>query len=181
MRKSIIGTSLLIFAIALMMIIAPEAWLKVTVIMLGVFALGNGLYNLIIVRPLITESNYNRIITIRAVASIVVGLAAVLLPLILVEIIWTVMIYILATYLILSATAELISLAQLKTAGLSQKILTTEIIASFALAIILFVLAGDIAYIFIRVIGCLLLVGSIGLAFWEWKNRSLRIEVEQVD
>ncbi len=181
MRKSIIGTSLLVFVIALLMIIAPEAWLKVTVIVLGVFALGNGIYNLIAVRPLVTEGSFQKIITIRALVSIVVGIAAITLPLLLVEIVWTIMIYILATYLILSAIAELISLAQLKSAGLPGRILTTEIIASFALAIILFVLAGEIAYLFIRVIGCILLVGSIGFVIWEWKNRSLHIEVEEVE
>ncbi len=181
MRKSIIGTSILVFAVSLIMIISPEAWLKVTVIMLGVFALGNGVYNFIVIRPLVTESGYQRIITIRAITSIVVGLAAITLPLMLVEVIWTIMIYVLATYLILSAIAEFISLSQLKQAGLSQKVVTTEIIVSFALAILLFVLPRELALIFIRIIGCILLVGSIGLAAWEWKNRSLKIEVEEVD
>ncbi len=181
MRKSIIGTSFLVFAISLMMIISPETWIKVTVIILGVFALGNGVYNFLAVRPLITEANFNKIITIKAITSIVVGIAAIALPLILAELIWTIMIYVLATYLILSAIAEFISLSRLKEAGISSKVITTEIIASFALAILLFIMPGEIAIVFIRVIGIVLLIGSIGLAFWEWKNRSLRIDVEQVD
>ncbi len=181
MRKSTIGISLLIFALALLMIIAPEAWLKVTVIILGVFALGNGVYNLIYVKPLIEGDGFKKIVAIRAVTSIAVGLAAIFLPLILVEIVWTIMIYILATYLILSAISELISLAHLKAAGLSEKILTTEIIGSFVLAVILFVLAGEIALIFIRVVGVLLLISSVGFIVWEWKNRSLKIEVEEVE
>ncbi len=181
MRKSIIGTSILVFAISLIMIISPEAWLKVTVIMLGVFALGNGLYSLISIRPLVTESGYKKIITIRAITSIAVGLAAIALPLVLVEVIWTIMIYILATYLILSAIAEFISLSQLKQAGVSQKAITTEIIVSFILALLLFLLPNEIALTFIRIIGIVLLLGSIGLAAWEWKNRSLKIEVEEVE
>ncbi len=181
MRKSIIGSSLLIFAIALLMIIAPEAWLKVTVIILGLFALANGAYNLIHVRSLIEGASYKKIVTIRAITSIIVGFAAISLPLLFVEIVWTVMVYIMATYLILSAIAELISASKLKEVGISQKVITTEIIASFVLAIILFILAGEIAYIFIRVIGIILLLFSISLAVWEWKNRSLKIEVEEVE
>ncbi len=181
MRKSIIGTSFLVFAIALMMIISPEAWLKVTVIILGVFSLGNGIYNFISIRPLITEINFNRIVTIRAIASIAVGLAAITLPLVLAGIIWTVMIYVLAAYLLLSSFAEFISLSRLKEAGISTKVLTTEIIASASLAVLLFLMPGEIALVFIRAIGVILLLGSIGLAGWEWKNRSLRIDVEEVD
>ncbi len=181
MRKSIIGTSFLVFIIALLMIISPEAWLKVTVIVLGVFALGNGVYNLVSVRPLVEENNFKKIITIRAITSIAVGIAAITLPLVLGEVIWTIMIYVLATYLVLSAIAEFISLSQLKAAGLSQKVLTTEIIASIALAILLFIMPGEIALVFIRIIGIVLLLGSIGLVVYEWKNRSLKIEVEEVE
>ncbi len=181
MRKSIIGTSLLVFAIALIMIISPETWLKVAVIIMGVFALVNGLYNLISVRPLIEESTFNRIITIRAIVSIVVGVSAIALPLLLAELIWTMMVYILATYLLLSAIAEFISVSRLKEAGLSEKALTTEIIASFVLSILLYIMPGEIALIVIRVIGIIILIGSIGMVVWEWKNRSLHIDVEEVE
>jgi len=172
MRKSIIGTGVLILVISLMMIISPETCIKVAVIVLGIGGVVNGIYNLLAVRSFVADQTFKRIITIRGLLSIVVGLVAVILPLFLAETIWTIMIYMLAIYLIISAAMEIISTFHLKKEGIPTKMFTIEIISSIILAIILFVIPAALGLNLIRIIGIALLVVSVGLLIWEWRTSS---------
>src|SRR5574344_839652 len=103
MRKSHIALGILVGCIGLMMLFAPAEWIKVTIILLGIGAVINGIYNLKTVRTLVSDSTYQQVISIRGISSIVIGILAILLPLIIAGIVWTIMIYILGVYLLLSA------------------------------------------------------------------------------
>lgn len=180
MRKSIIGIIFLLFVVGLTMVIAPQTWIQIIVIALGVFAFGNGLYQLLFVRNKIYDVNIKRIILIRGIVSTIVGLLAITLPLILAGTVWTLMLYILAGYLLLSSIAEFISLKHLREAGMANKFITTEIIASFALSILLFILPGTIALVLVRIIGVIAIIVSISLGIWEWQGKNTEIKVEQI-
>ena len=100
MRKTYIGIGILAIIIGLMMLIVPHQCIKAIVIILGVFSVANGVYNLFAIRRLIADSDFAITITIRGIISIIVGLLAILLPLIFAGVIWTIMVYILAFYLL---------------------------------------------------------------------------------
>ena len=82
MRKTYIGIGILSIIIGLMMLIVPHQCIKAIVIILGIFSIGNGIFNLFSIRKLIADSNFVKTITIRGTISIIVGLLAIFLPLV---------------------------------------------------------------------------------------------------
>lgn len=179
MRKSYIALGILAGVIGLMMLFAPTEWIKVTVILLGIGAVINGIYNLKTVRNLVTDTDYRRMITIRGFFSIVVGFLAVFLPLLIAGIVWTVMIYVLGVYLLLSAGSELFALTKLKEAHIDTKPYMYEVFFSIGLAVLLFIMPAAFGVIIVRIIGILIFLASAGFIFREWKNKPLLVYPEQ--
>ena len=74
--------------------------IKAVVILLGIEALANGVYQLLYTRKLYSDVTFQYSVLIRGMFSIVVGLLACFLPLRFAQIMWTVMLYVLAFYLL---------------------------------------------------------------------------------
>lgn len=172
MRKTYIGIGLLTAVVGLLMLFAPDAWTKVVVIILGVAAIVNGIFNLFYVRSVISDRSYRRAIILRGIISIVVGLVAVVLPLALAATVWTVMLYVLAAYLLVSAALEVYATVKLKASGINVKPYYGEIIGSAVLAVVLFVIPAQLGLVLIRICGALLVITGAGVIIWEWKNRN---------
>ena len=81
MRKTYVLLAILVAIIGLMMIFSPENCIKVAVIILGMTALINGIYNLVTVRNLLEDQMFRNVMTVRGVVSICIGALAVILPL----------------------------------------------------------------------------------------------------
>lgn len=171
MRSYFIGTGILVATIGLMMLIAPEACVKVIVILIGISSIVNGFYNLIEVRKMIQDLNFRIVITVRGIVAIIVGLAAVMLPMVFAGTVWTIMIYALAVYLLFSAGMEIYGAMKMKSAGVHIKAFTVEIIGSVVLAIILFAMPAAIGVTIIRIIGAFVMVGGFGFIVWSWQNK----------
>lgn len=180
MRKAYISTGILSAVIGLLMIFAPEACIRVTVIVLGIAAIVNGLYNAVYVRRLLDDEYFGRVALVRGIASIVVGAAAVALPLALAGAVWTVMLYLLGAYLLLAALAEIYLTAKIRQAGYGTAYYWGEIALSIILAAILFAMPASIGIMLVRVLGALLIVFGAGFVVWEWRNRPLVIEPDSV-
>lgn len=172
MRKSIIGTGVLLLIISLMMIISPELCVKVSVIALGVGGIINGIYNLFTVRSYVADKTFKQVVAIRGLLSIAVGLVAIILPIFLAATIWNILIYVLAIFLLLSAGMEIVSTLRLKKEGIPIKVFTIEIISSIILALILFIIPATVGLALIRIIGIILLLASISLVILEWRSQS---------
>lgn len=170
MRKSYIGIGVLAIIIGLMMLIVPHQCIKVIVIILGIFAVANGTYNLFSVRRLIADSDFVMTITIRGVISIVVGFLAILLPLVFANFLWTIMVYTLAFYLLVSSVMEIFSTKKMKNVGINTKPYILEIIGSIIIAIILFIIPAKIGTLIIRLLGIAIALFGIGLLLAEYKN-----------
>jgi len=179
MKKSYIALGILAAIIGLMMLFAPTEWIKVTVIVLGIGTIINGLYNLKTVRILVTDTDYQRLISIRGFTSIAIGVLAVLLPLLIAGIVWTVMIYILAVYLLLSAGTELFALSKMKEAGIDTRPYMYEVFFSIGFALLLFIMPEKFGIIIVRILGILILLAAAGFIFREWKNKPLIVYPEQ--
>ena len=178
MRKSYLMLAALTAIIGIMMILAPTECVKVSVIVLGIAAIINGLHSLVSVRNVLPDSAFCTTETIKGFSSIILGALAVLLPLVFAGILWTVMMYIIAVYLVLSGIAEIFNITQLKAANLETHSFSTEAIISIVLAIILFCLPAKIGVIIIRLGGTALLIGSAVCIYLEWKHKPLSIEAE---
>lgn len=179
-RKSYIGIGILTIVIGLMLLIAPKECIKVIVIALGIASIINGIYNLISLRNLVADPDYTKLITVRGIVSIVIGALALFLPLFIAGVIWTVMIYILAVYLLASALLELYGTTKMKQAGIDTKPYIGEFIGSILLAIILFLLPAEIGTVLVRILGIIIFLFGIGFLVWEWKTRPVIVYSEVI-
>ncbi len=180
MRKTYLSIGILSAVIGLLMIFAPEACIKVTVILMGITAIINGLYNLFTVRTLLQDTYFSRVVTTRGIISLVIGIIAVALPLVLAGTLWTIMLYVLGGYLLLSAFSEVYMTAKIKQAGYGTKYYLGEIILSVILAVILFTMPAAIGYTLVRILGILLILFGAGFIGLEWKNRPLIVTPDSV-
>ncbi len=173
MRKSYLGVGLLSIVAGLLMLFSPEAWTKVVVIVLGIGAIVNGLFNLIYVRRVFDDTYFRRSIIIRGLLSLVVGLVAVILPLAMAAAIWTVMVYMLAAYLLVSALLELFATVRLRSSGMDVRPYYGEIVGSIILAVVLFVIPAQVGVLLVRICGVLLVLSGAGILAWQWRNRGM--------
>ena len=172
MRKSFIGIGILLAIVGLLMLFSPDAWIKAVVIIVGIAAILNGIFNLIQLRNMILDRSYKRTILIRGIISIIIGLIAVIMPLTVAASIWAIMLYILAGYLIISSILELYATIKIKNSGLDTKPFYGEIIGSTVLAIVLLLMSTKgFGLILIRILGILVILFGIGIIFWEYKNK----------
>lgn len=179
-RKSYIGIGILAIIIGLMMLIVPQQCIKAIVVILGVFSIGNGIYNLFSIRKLIADSNFVKAITIRGTISIIVGVLAIFLPLVFAGILWTVMVYSLAFYLLISSGMEIYSTIKMNQFGINTKPYIAEIIGSIVIAIILLIIPAKIGTLIVRLLGLAIMIIGIGLLFFEIKSKPLIVHAEEV-
>lgn len=180
MRKTYIGIGVLAIIIGLMMLIVPHQCIKAIVIILGVFSVANGVYNLFAIRRLIADSDFAITITIRGIISIIIGLLAILLPLIFAGVIWTIMVYILAFYLLISSGMEIYGATKMKKVGINTKPYIAEIIGSIIIALILLIIPAEIGTLIVRLLGIAIMIVGIGLLFFETRNKTLIVYAEEV-
>lgn len=181
MKKSLLGMGILAFVIGLMMLIAPQEVVKVAVIVIGSAAIINGIFNLVKVRKLVADASFEKLITTRGIISIIIGAIAIVFPILFAETIWTVMIYMLAVYLLVSAGLELYGATKLRAAGISTKMFNTEIGISIITAIILFLIPATIGKVIIRILGLVIILAALGYLYWEWKNKPEYVYSEEIE
>ena len=180
MRKTYMVIGILAIIIGLLMLIVPHQCIKAIVIILGVFSVANGVYNLFAIRRLIADSDFAITITIRGIISIIVGLLAILLPLIFAGVIWTIMVYILAFYLLISSGMEIYGATKMKKVGINTKPYIAEIIGSIIIALILLIIPAEIGTLIVRLLGIAIMIVGIGLLFFETRNKTLIVYAEEV-
>lgn len=179
MRRSYLGMGFLSLIAGLLMLFSPDAWIKVVVIVLGVAAIVNGLFNLLYVRRVFDDAYFRRSIVVRGLLSLVVGLLAVILPLALAAAVWTAMVYMLAAYLLVSALLELFATIRLRSSGVDTRPYYGEIVGSIILAVVLFVVPAQLGVLLVRIFGGLLVVSGICFLVWQWRNRGVEYYVHR--
>lgn len=181
MDKNKFLLSVLVAVLGLMMVISPDAFIALVVIILGVGSVVNGIFVLATTRNLILDPQYKVIMTIRGVMAIIVGSLAVLLPLGIAAVVWKFMAYTLAIFLIISAGLELYGVNKLYRNGIMIRQSVIEVVISLILAVVLFIIPAEIAGgVIVRVCGVLLLAAGIISGIMQWRNRPLVITPEAV-
>ncbi|MCK9169963.1 MAG: DUF308 domain-containing protein [Treponema sp.] len=182
MRKTNFMLGILLAVVGLLMIVAPDKCIKAAVVILGLEAIANGIFSLIKIRQLISDKDFQSAVLIRGIISIIIGLLAVILPLRFAAAMWTVMLYVLAAYLLLAALLELYAVAKLRNTGIERKQYVVEAIVSIICAVILFIIPQQAGMVIIRILGVVVLLVSLIYVLYEWRNRPIVIDnVEVVD
>ena len=182
MRKTDFLLGVLLAVVGLMMIVDPGKCIKITVILLGLEAIVNGVFCLVKVRQLISDKDFQIAVLIRGIISIIIGVLAVVLPLRFAATMWTAMLYMLAAYLIVAVILELYAVAKLRDTGIERKRYIIEAIVSVISAIILFIIPQQIGVTVIRILGVVVLLVSVVFLLYEWRNRPIVVDnVEVVD
>ncbi len=169
--KSYIIMGCVCILLGLVMLIVPKGFVTAAVIAIGIAAIVNGILNFVSVRKLVDDAAFRTAITIRAVLSIIAGLVAVFLPIFFAGTIWTIVVYILAAELIVSAIIELYGIWKLRGAGLPYGVYLTEAIVSILLAAVLFAIPAAIGLTLIRIIGARVIIAGAGEIIWSVKTK----------
>jgi uncharacterized membrane protein HdeD (DUF308 family) len=157
----------LLLLLGLVMLFAPLSFISALVACTGIIAVVNGIINLFSVRNLLDDAGFQRAFTLRAILNIVVGLAAVTVPVFFAGLVWTVIIYVLAAQLVLSAIIGLYGICKMHQAKLPYGTHLAEAIVSLLLAAVLFAIPASIGLILIRLMGVLIVIAGIGSIIWN--------------
>lgn len=172
----------LLSVIGALMLFFPAQCVSAVVILLGLGAVINGIYNLLHTRKLIADSSFQSAVTLRAAVGIVIGLLALFLPLLFARALWTFMLYALAVYLLLNAAFGLFIVGKLHDSGIDRKQFLLDAIISFAASAAMFIIPAKIGFTVVRIAGAALLVVGALYLFYIWKNRSPeQVKAEVID
>lgn len=166
--------------IGLMVFSSPEQFVKMIVIILGVASLANGAFNLSCMSDFIENPFFKKDLKLRGWSSVAVGLLAIFLPMAFAATLWTVMLYVLAFYMLASAVLETYAVIKLKGEGIPVKHYAGEIAVSFAIAVFLIAVPGKIGLLLVKILGLSLIAFGIILGLVSVKNRDLVIEPDSV-
>ncbi|MBR4385360.1 MAG: DUF308 domain-containing protein [Treponema sp.] len=187
MDKKNITTGILLTAVGLLVLLNPETCIKVIVILLGLFSLVKGIYDLAKMRSVSEDGLYRRVLVIQAVVSIVMGIVAVAAPFALfsvVQDIVRIMLYVLAVYLILEGLACFFMVLKLKEGDAEEGVVKSFVhqgLCSLLVAVILFLLPQNFGILIVRALGCIFIIGAVITLLYTWHNRPLVIEPDAVE
>lgn len=164
---------ILMILLGLVMLIAPDSFIGVFWVIIGIAVILEGFVTLFSVRPEIADPRIRRKLLVRGVLGIAVGLVAVFLPMLAAGVSWTAMLYILAIEMIASAAMEFFVARDLRALGLPARYSIIEALLLLALAVILLMFPLQIGIIFVRIAGvAVIIAGGVGL--YRWKTFGFR-------
>ena len=182
MKRWYLFSGIMAAVLGLLVIIFPSFWIKLVVIMIGLAAIGYGIYSLKFTKSLSEDLGYRRTILIKSIVSIISGVMAVLFPLAIGGAAWTAMIWILIFYLMLSAAAGFYAAALLKDSGIERKRYIIENLLLLVVAILLILISPrSLGNAIIRLIGIIVMVGGIGLILFDVFTNRNTVEGEVVE
>lgn len=174
---------IIIAIISLLMIFIPNTCIKVIVILVGAATLINGIYTLVKFYDLNNDKTYKKILLIKCITGIIIGLIAVLFPIFLmksISAIWNIITFILAFYCVVYAMAGFFSSAFVKNLDEDvRKRITSESFIYLLIAIILFVIPiGAVIETIFRIAGIVALVIAIIIIAREFTTKKDNIETK---
>lgn len=182
MDKNRIFLGLVTVILGLSLLISPGTFISIFVIILGIAAVIDGIFILAASRNLILDPQYNMIVTIRGILSIVVGAVSVVLPMAVANIAWKIMAYALAVYLLVSSGMQIYTITKLHRNGIMIRQSMIEVLTSVLLALALFVIPSQVAGKFlVRLFGLALVIFGGGTAFLQWRNRPVTVVPDSVE
>ena len=182
MKRWYLFSGILAALLGLLVIIFPAFWIKLVVVIIGLAAIGYGIYSLKFTKVISDDAGYRKTILIKSIVSIVAGAMAVLFPLAIGGAAWSAMIWVLIFYLLLSGAAGFYAAALLKDSGVERKRYIIENLLLLAVAVVLILISPrSLGNAIIRLIGIIVLVGGLCLILFDvFSNRNI-VEGEVVE
>ena len=182
MKRWYLFSGILAALLGLLVIIFPSFWIKLVVVIIGLAAVGYGIYCLKFTKVLSEDTGYRRTILIKGIVSIVAGVMAVLFPLAIGGAAWTAMIWVLIIYLMISAAAGFYAAALLKDSGVERRRYIIENLLLLAVAVVLILLSPrDLGMAIIRLIGVVVLVGGVALILFDVLSNRGEVKADVVE
>lgn len=179
MKKWNMYYGIIMALVGLLVIIFPAFWVKVVVILLGLAAVAYGIYGLKYNKSIFENTMYERTILIKSIASIVIGVMAILFPLAIGNAAWTAMIWVLIIYLILAAIMGFYAAALLKESGIERKRYFIENLSLLAVAVILILISPKaLGTAILRIIGVAAMIAGAGIILFEIFSKKKEIVIE---
>ena len=182
MKRWYLFSGILAALLGLLVIIFPSFWIKLVVVIIGLAAIGYGIYSLKFTKVLSDDSGYRRTILIKSIISIIAGAMAVLFPLAIGGAAWTAMIWVLIIYLLISAAAGFYAAALLKDSGVERKRYIIENLLLLAVAVLLILISPrSLGNAIIRLVGIVVLAGGASLIVFDVLSNRNTIEGDVVE
>ena len=179
MKKWNMYYGIIMALVGLLVIIFPAFWVKVVVILLGLAAVAYGIYGLKYNKSIFENTMYERTILIKSIASIMIGVMAILFPLAIGNAAWTAMIWVLIIYLILAAIMGFYAAALLKESGIERKRYFIENLSLLAVAVILILISPKaLGTAILRIIGVAAMIAGAGIILFEIFSKKKEIVIE---
>lgn len=166
--------------IGLLALINPQASIQAMVIITGIASIISGVIMISRAKTLCPEPRFSRVIIIRSVIGIVIGLLAIIMPFAMFRTLQSVVrvfLYILAVFLFLSAVSEF---AVIIGTGATARPLMGEAVITLGIAILLFLMPWNFGVTLVRIAGALIFCASIIYCVVEWRARSVEVEAVEV-
>ena len=178
MKRWYLFSGILAAILGLLVIIFPSFWIKLVVVIIGLAAIGYGIYSLKFTKAISEDVSYRRTIIIKSIVSIIAGVMAVLFPLAIGGAAWTAMIWVLIIYLLASAAIGFYAAALLKDSGVERKRYIIENLLLLAVAVVLILISPRaLGNAIIRMIGVVVLIAGVGLILFDIFSSKGKIEV----
>ena len=182
MKRWYLFSGILAALLGLLVIIFPSFWIKLVVVIIGLAAIGYGIYCLKFTKALSEDIYYRRTILIKSIVSIIAGVMAVLFPLAIGGAAWTAMIWVLIIYLLASAAIGFYAAALLKDSGVERKRYIIENLLLLAVAVILILISPRaLGNAIIRLIGIVVMVAGISLILFDLLTSKNEVKAEVVE
>ena len=182
MKRWYLFSGIMAALLGVLVIIFPAFWIKLVVVIIGLAAIGYGIYCLKFTKVISEDISYRRTILIKSIVSIVAGAMAVLFPLAIGGTAWTAMIWVLIIYLLLSAAAGFYAAALLKDSGVERRRYIIENLLLLAVAVVLILISPrSLGNAIIRLIGIIVLVGGVCLILFDVFSTRNVVEGEVVE
>ena len=168
MKRWYLFSGILAVVLGLLVIAFPEFWIRLVVEIIGLSAVGYGIYSIKFTKVISEDFGYRRTILIKSIISIIAGAMAVLFPLAIGGAAWTAMIWVLIIYLLISAAFGFYAAALLKDSEIDRKRYIIENLLLLAIAVILVLISPrSLGNAIIRIIGIITFAAGLVLILFD--------------
>ena len=182
MKRWYLFSGILAAILGLLVIIFPQFWIRLVVVIIGLAAIAYGIYCIKFTKAVFDDSYYKRTILIKSIVSIIAGVMAVLFPLAIGGAAWTAMIWVLIIYLLVSAAIGFYAAALLKDSGVERKRFIIENLLLLAVAVVLILISPRaLGNAIIRLIGIIVMVAGIVLVVFDILSSKNEVKAEVVE
>jgi uncharacterized membrane protein HdeD (DUF308 family) len=163
----------LLAALGVFMMFQSESFAQVLVAVIGIVLVLSGIYSIGSTRAYAWSKRGRSVYLVKSILSIVVGLLAVTLPLAVATVSWSVLIYLLAAQLAISALISLFNGIVLRNGEISVSPIFVEAFSSLVLALLLFLFPRQIGSMILKIVGFIVFAIGLGLVVWASRIRKL--------